>query len=276
MRVVITSDNTRGSAPQGQREEEQTIANNHTNDGDEPIDLYDQEEAAANAELERSRRELADVNDADEDPEILAGEEANAEEVQIPSSSNWNPDEIVTDYRNTGTFEEVYVALHDRLYRHTQHTVKNLGLPRDMVIDILQIAMGKANLNWHKYTQGTYALGWLKKIITNTALNERRRLKNEPLAYGDMEIVMTGPSYRARSAESIVIEEVTTDEIRAAFDKVNEPYREVLKLVILEEIPYADAAKELGIPTNTALTRVHRGRAQLREILTNIMKDRGM
>jgi RNA polymerase sigma-70 factor (ECF subfamily) len=254
MRVVITFDNTRGSAPQGQREEERTIANKHTDDGDEPIDLYDQ----------------------DEDPEILAGEEANAEEIQIPSSTNWNPADIVTDYRNTGTFEEVYVSLHDRLYRHAQYTVRKLGLPHDSVIDVLQTAMGKANVNWHKYTQGTYALGWLKMIITNTALNERRRLKNEPLTYGDMEIVMTGPSYRARSAESIVIEEVTTDEIRAAFDKVSDPYREVLKLVILEEMPYADAAVELGIPTNTALTRVHRGRAQLREILKDTMKDRGM
>jgi len=69
---------------------------------------------------------------------------------------------------------------------------------------------------------------------------------------------------------------VTADEIRAAFDKVNEPYREVLKLVLLDEMPYADAAAELGIPTNTALTRVHRGRAQLREILKSTMKDRGI
>jgi RNA polymerase sigma-70 factor (ECF subfamily) len=210
------------------------------------------------------------------DDDVFELEEANAKEIQIPNSSGWNPAEIVTDYRNTGTFEEVYAALHDRLFRHTKYTVKKLGLSDDSVIDILQTAMGKANVNWAKYTQGTYALGWLKMIITNTALNERRRLKNEPLTYGDMEIVMTGPSYRARSAESIVIEEVTADEIRAAFDKVNEPYREVLKLVLLDEMPYADAAAELGIPTNTALTRVHRGRAQLREILKSTMKDRGI
>lgn len=220
--------------------------------------------------------EPIDVYDPDVEAEVLAGEEANADEVQIPDTSKWNPAEIHTDYRNTGTFHEVFVALEGRLYNHTKYVVGKYRLPRESVNDLFQTAMGKAHANWSKYTQGTYALGWMKMIITNTALNERRRLKNEPLAYGDMEIVMTGPSYVARSAESIVIEEVTTDEIRAAFDKVTEPYREVLKMVILNEMPYAEAAAQLGIPTNTALTRVHRGRAQLRELLQGKMKDRGI
>jgi RNA polymerase sigma-70 factor (ECF subfamily) len=136
--------------------------------------------------------------------------------------------------------------------------------------------MGKAYQNWDKYTQGTYALGWLKKIITNTAYNLQRKEKNEPISFGDMSIVMDVPTYYARSAESAVIEAVSADEIRALFDEVREPFRTALKLILLEEMPYQDAADKLGVPLNTMLTRVNRGRAILKELVLKHKKEMGI
>jgi RNA polymerase sigma-70 factor (ECF subfamily) len=211
-----------------------------------------------------------------EDNDILAGEEANAEEILIPGSQEWDPAEIDTNYVNRGSFEEVYNSVYPRLYRHTVYEINRLNLARQQVDEVLQTAMGKAYQNWDKYTQGTYALGWLKKIITNTAYNLRRKEKNEPISFGDMSIVMDVPTYFARSAESAVIEAITADEIRALFDEVREPFRTALKLVILDEMPYQDAADKVGVPLNTMLTRVNRGRTILKELVMKHKKDVGI
>lgn len=216
------------------------------------------------------------TDDFPEDKDILAGEEANADDVVIPGSLEWDPSEIETNYVNRGTFEEVYNSVYPRLYRHTVYEIDRLNLSKQQVEEVLQTAMGKAYQNWDKYTQGTYALGWLKKIITNTAYNLRRKEKNEPVAFGDMAIVMDVPQYYARSAESTVIESVTYDEIRALFEKVPEPFRTTLKLVLLDEMPYKDAAELLGVPSLTIGSQVSRGRAILKELVLQHKKDMGI
>ena len=216
------------------------------------------------------------TDETPEDNEILAGVEANAEDIVIPGSLEWDPSEIETNYVNRGSFEEVYNSVYPRLYRHTVYELDRLYLSKKQVEEVLQTAMGKAYQNWDKYTQGTYALGWLKKIITNTAYNLLRKEKNEPLLFGDMGIVMDAPAYHAPSAESSVIESVTFDEIRALFDEVREPFRTALKLVILEEMPYQDAADKIGVPLNTMLTRVNRGRTILKELVLTHKKEMGI
>jgi RNA polymerase sigma-70 factor (ECF subfamily) len=216
------------------------------------------------------------TNEIPEDNDILAGEEANAEDIVIPGSLEWDPSEIETNYVNRGSFEDVYNSVYPRLYRHTVYEIDRLNLAKQQVEEVLQTAMGKAYQNWDKYTQGTYALGWLKKIITNTAYNLLRKEKNQPILFGDMGIVMDSPAYYARSAESAVIESVTFDEIRALFDEVREPFRTVLKLVLLEEMPYQDAADKLGVPLGTVLSGVNRGRAILNELVLSHKKEMGI
>jgi RNA polymerase sigma-70 factor (ECF subfamily) len=216
------------------------------------------------------------TDDYPEDGDILEGEEANAVDIIIPGSMEWDPSEIETNYVNRGSFEDVYNSVYPRLYRHTVYELDRLNLSKQQVEEVLQTAMGKAYQNWDKYAQGTYALGWLKKIITNTAYNLRRKEKNEPISFGDMSIVMDVPTYYARSAESAVIEAISADEIRALFDEVREPFRTALKLILLEEMPYQDAADKLGVPLNTMLTRVNRGRAILKELVLKHKKEMGI
>jgi len=213
-------------------------------------------------------------DDFPEDNGILAGEEANAVEVVIPDSAEWDPSEIETSYVNRGSFEDVYNSVYPRLYRHTIYEIDRLNLSKQQAEEVLQTAMGKAFQNWDKYTQGTYALGWLKKIITNTAYNLRRKEKNEPLTYGDMSIVMDNGPHFTPSAESAVIAAISLDEIRALFTEVREPFRSALTMVLLDEMPYQAAADVAGVPLNTMLTRVNRGRGILKELVLQHQKGK--
>ena len=91
-----------------------------------------------------------------------------------------------------------------------------------------------------------------------------------------MGVVMVGPKYTARSAESAVIESTTYDEIRALFDEVPEPFRTTLKLVLLDEMPYKEAAAVLGVPTNTIGSQINRGREILKELVINHKREMGI
>jgi RNA polymerase sigma-70 factor (ECF subfamily) len=57
---------------------------------------------------------------------------------------------------------------------------------------------------------------------------------------------------------------------------VREPFRTVLKLVLLEEMPYQDAADKLGVPLGTVLSGVNRGRGILKELVLQHKKEMGI
>jgi RNA polymerase sigma-70 factor (ECF subfamily) len=205
-----------------------------------------------------------------QDPEIQAGMDANASDIQIPTTVGWNPAEIRTDYRNTGTFDDVFPELFERVYGHAKYELNRLGMRPELVAEVVQIASEKAKLNWDKYTQGTYALAWFKKIVTNTCFNLRRQLRNRDnreIQIGDAVEFFDGLGFQNASAEKQAIENLRVEEIRAMFDLLPSDLRDAAKAVILDQMTTAEAATFLGIKPATLLTRVHRARTRLREML---------
>ncbi len=229
-------------------DEETTISDDNTTESGEGFDLIGQ------------------------DPEIQAGMEANASDIQIPSTAAWNPAEIETDYRNTGTFDEVFPELLDRIYNHAGYELHRLGMKSELVTDVVQTAAMKARDNWDRYTQGTYALAWFKKIVTNTCYNLRRQLRNRDnreVQIGDPVSFFDGLGFQSPSAEKQAIERLRVDEIRALFELLPPDQRDAAKAVILDQMTTAEAAEFLGIQSATLLTRVHRARTRLRGMLNN-------
>ena len=207
-----------------------------------------------------------------QDPEIQAGMEANASEIQIPSTSGWNPADITTDYRNTGTFEEVFPPLLDRVYNHVSYELNRLGMQPELVNEVVQLAAMKARDNWDKYTQGTYALAWLKKIASNTCYNLRRQARNRDfreIQIGDPVEFFDSRGYQSASAEKQAIESLRIAEIEAMFERLPFEQRDAAKAVILDQMTTREAAELLGIPPATLLTRVHRARMRLRGMIND-------
>lgn len=205
-----------------------------------------------------------------QDPEIQAGMEANASDIQIPSTSDWNPAEITTDYRNTGTFEEVFPPLFDRVYNHASYELNRLGMQAELVQEVVQLAAMKARDNWDRYNQGTYALAWFKKIVSNTCYNLRRQARNRDyreIQIGDPVEFFDSRGYQTASAEKQAIENLRIVEIEAMFERLPVDQRDAAKAVILDQMTTREAAELLRIPTATLLTRVHRARMRLRGMI---------
>ena len=206
-----------------------------------------------------------------DDSLIREGMAANADEIQIPATTGWNPDTIETDYLNRGSFDEIYTELFPRIYNHVTFEISRLGMKTDLAGEVLQIASRKAHDNWDSYTQGTYALAWFKKIVTNTCFNLRRQewtRDNRLVSTNDLALLLDNAGFRTPSAEKLAIERIREEELRAMFDLLPDPFRAATKAVVLDGMRTDEAAELLSIPAATVLTRVHRGRARLRSMIT--------
>ncbi len=206
-----------------------------------------------------------------DDSLVREGMAANADEIQIPEATGWNPDTIETDYLNRGSFDEVYTELFPRIYNHVTFEIGRLGMKAELAGEVLQIASRKAHDNWDSYTQGTYALAWFKKIVTNTCFNLRRQewtRENRLVTTPDLALLLDNAGFRTPSAEKMAIERIREEEIRAMFDLLPDPFRAATKAVVLDGMRTDEAAELLSIPAATVLTRVHRGRARLRSMIT--------
>lgn len=111
---------------------------------------------------------------------------------------------------------------------------------------------------------GAHPRAWLLTILRNTHRNRlRTRLPvlwcDDPQERGLLDGPADGPS-----AEELVVGEqfdaVVTDALRALPDK----HRAVVWLVDLHGLSYAEAARALGVPRGTVMSRLHRARARIR------------
>jgi RNA polymerase sigma-70 factor (ECF subfamily) len=106
---------------------------------------------------------------------------------------------------------------------------------------------------------------WLSRITTNAFLDEVRRRKRrpaEPLPDDpDSVLPTTTPADAEFEAAHL------PEEVQAALRRLQPEYRAAVVLSDVAGLSYADVADALSIPVGTVRSRIHRGRAQLREEL---------
>jgi RNA polymerase sigma-70 factor, ECF subfamily len=69
---------------------------------------------------------------------------------------------------------------------------------------------------------------------------------------------------------------LTDEEILAALARIPPHFQEVILLCDVEELTYKEIAEALSIPLGTVMSRLHRGRAQLRAELDGLAPVRGV
>jgi RNA polymerase sigma-70 factor (ECF subfamily) len=78
-----------------------------------------------------------------------------------------------------------------------------------------------------------------------------------------------------RSAEVEVLEALRDSEIQAALQSLPEGSRMAIYYADVEDFSYAQIAEIMGIPKGTVMSRLHRGRRRLRELLFELATKRG-
>ena len=134
---------------------------------------------------------------------------------------------------------------------------------RDEAEDLVQDTLKQALESFHRYTPGTNCRAWLMSILNHVRSNRRR-------AKGRSPIVADSGDALAATVPFVppVTEQLTDEELLGALRRIPAQYQAVIVLSDVEELPYKDIAKALAIPIGTVMSRLHRGRALLRQELT--------
>ena len=196
----------------------------------------------------------------------------------IPSSSEPRPAEESVEERNA-RFETDALAYVDQLYAAALRMTRN---PADAE-DVVQETYAKAYASFHQFTPGTNLKAWLYRILTNTYINTYRKKQREP-QLSDGENVEDWQLARAeshtssglKSAETVALENLPDSDVKEALQALAPDFRLAVYLADVEGFSYKEIAEIMGTPIGTVMSRLNRGRTQLRALLSDYARERGL
>jgi len=142
---------------------------------------------------------------------------------------------------------------------HLRRYARALLADRAAADDLVQDTLERAWSHFAQLRTGSDMRAWMFGIMHNLRIDQLRRpvLGTRPIEEEDFE-VPTRPTQT---------DELEVRDIATALQQLPEEQLEVLLLVTLEEMPYADIATTLGIPIGTVMSRLSRARVRLRMIM---------
>ena len=132
--------------------------------------------------------------------------------------------------------------------------------------DLVQEVLLRVRRGLHTYRPGSME-GWLSRITTNAFLDELRRRKRRPVEAlpDDADRVVPG----APSVDDAFEATALPEDIQAALTRLPPEFRAAVVLSDVVGLSYAEIGDTLDVPLGTVRSRIHRGRAMLRDQLVS-------
>jgi len=175
-------------------------------------------------------------------------------------------------------FERDAMQYVDQLYSAAMRMARN---PADAE-DLVQEAYTKAFSAFHQYKPGTNLKAWLYRILTNTYINLYRKRQREPLQSNSDTIedwqlarAESHTSSGLRSAEAEALDHLPDTDVKRALQAIPEEFRLAVYFADVEGFAYKEISDIMNTPIGTVMSRLHRGRKMLRDMLAEYAADRG-
>jgi RNA polymerase sigma factor (sigma-70 family) len=159
------------------------------------------------------------------------------------------------------TWEDVVRDHSARVYRLAYRLTGNTHDAEDLTQEVfVRVFRSLAT-----YSPGTFE-GWLHRITTNLFLDMARR--RQRIRFEGLGEETTARLSGAEPTPAQVFDDRHLDgDVQAALKALPPEYRAAVILCDIEGLSYEEIADTLGIKLGTVRSRIHRGRAQLREAL---------
>jgi RNA polymerase sigma-70 factor, ECF subfamily len=137
---------------------------------------------------------------------------------------------------------------------------------RDGADDLVQDTLERAVRKFHLWRPGDLR-AWLFSIMHNVFVNQLKARKIAPQVEIDEAMI---------AAHIPTVDRVDILDLERALLCLAPQQREVVLLVALEDMTYADVSSSLGIPIGTVMSRLSRGRERLRKLMSGEVSRSGL
>ena len=156
----------------------------------------------------------------------------------------------------TQSVHEEIVTLLPRLRRFARNLTRN---PHD-ADDVVQIAVERALGRLDQWRSDARLDSWMFKIVRNAWIDElRSRGRRDKIFLPAEAGENVGADSMAREVELL--------SVQSAMARLPDEQREAVSLVLVEGLPYREAAEVLDVPIGTLTSRLARGREALQAML---------
>jgi RNA polymerase sigma-70 factor (ECF subfamily) len=210
----------------------------------------------------------------------LRSERAILDDLELALMSNTAKSEETESADPRALFEEQALPFMDQLYAAAMRLTRN---PADAA-DLVQETFVKAYQAFGQFQQGTNLKAWLYRIQTNTFINNYRKNQRNPYqgTIDDLEDWQLGgaesvtQSTSTRSAEAEAIDHLPDSAVKDALQAIPEDFRMAVYFADVEGFSYQEIADIMKTPVGTVMSRLHRGRRMLRDLLADYARERGI
>ncbi len=127
--------------------------------------------------------------------------------------------------------------------------------------DLVQETLLRAYRGFSSFRPGSNVRAWLYTILHRVRTDMLRKRGRSP---STVELLDDGP---AVAPEHEAVLTAGHEDVQRALAEVPEVFRTALVLRDVEDFSYDEIAGILGVPVGTVMSRIHRGRAHLRQAL---------
>lgn len=160
-------------------------------------------------------------------------------------------------------FEEIYIQYYEAVYQY----VYSLCFNQEVAKDITSQTFFKAIENIGKFNYDCKIYVWLCQIAKNTYFTFYKKQKRQ-IPLDDCMLFSVNSE---TDMESALSDRESVSEIKAAIEKLENPYRQVFSLRIFSELPFADIGKHFGKSDSWARVIFYRAKTKIRSELNERM-----